>query len=350
MFKNIRTLSLAAAITLACAPVAIAFPPCPLDETELFPLHQPPIGISATSWTSSSYSHAGSISPIRVREQCQHNFPEVLGRVPDSGPCDEDVLMLDDLPRAASAGSLDQPLGYAKYGWVGHLGLPELRLQESVDKHYEYTFTLAVNTTRLAHVGDWIDISEMTLVGRDESTPTTTYRLRKVAARDGSTELRLIASRRLREPGAPERSIVAVVPLNKNDGFQVVAMRWTASSRKRNPPPLGTKPASLPTSEYIVDTQLVVTAGNKVIHEAALQDQMPNDVSMGVLAYNLPLASSPDNETGIDNPVQTAGSHDVSDMKADADASSALAPPIPGMYEPGRALVFPRATLRSRKI
>lgn len=350
MLKNIRTPSLAIATAiatvLACTPAAIAFPPCPLDDTKLIPLD----GAAASgtsSWSSAIYSHAGSMAPVRIKAPCQQNFPEVLGRVMNTGQCDEDVLMLDELPRRASPDAPDQPIGYSKRGWVGYLGMPELRLAESLDKRYEYTFTIAVNTTALAHPGDWIDIAEITLIGRDDTAPPTTYRLRKIHAANGATEIRLISSHRLHEPGAPARSVIAVIPLDKKTDFQNIGIRWSTISRTRNPPPLATKPVALPPSEFVVDTQLTVTAGASVIHQGVLEDLMPNDVSMGILDYNLPKASDEASTVGEGGAMLDTGS---SGMQRGSETTSSTPPPIPGMDEPGRALIFPRATLSARRI
>lgn len=346
MFKNIRTTSLAIAITLACTSAAIAFPPCPLDETQLIPLGHTPAS-STSSWSSSIYSHAGSIAPIRIKVPCQPNFPEVTAGEPRTGQCDEDVLILGDLPARASAGTLDLPLGYSPHGWVGYLGLPELRMPESVDGQYEYAFTLAVNTTRLAYPGDWLDIAEMTLIGPDETQPPTTYRLRKIQTGSGTAELQLITSTVSHASDTPVRAIVAVVPLDKNIEFQDVALRWTTFSRTRNPPPLSPKPVILPPSEYVVDTQLTVTAGKHVIHSDLLQDRMPDDMSIGILDYNLPHALAQGRSAGKDGATLATGSRNA---QAGSTTTSSTPPPIPGMNDPGRALVFPKATLSSRRI
>lgn len=340
MLRNIRIPVLAIALTLACAPMATAFPPCPLDDTLLVPLGQSSSGLGASSWQQATYSHAGSIAPVRVKVPCQPNFPEVLGGLPRTGQCDEDVLMLDDLPRTPSSGGSAQGPEYSKDGWVGFLGLPELRLPTSLESVYEYTFTLAVNTSRMAHPGDWVDIAEMTFARNEEDAPTTTYRLRKILSDSGSSELHLIAYSHAQASGVHAHDIVAIVPMDKNKDYQNIAMRWTTTSHTRHPPPLGGKPVVLPPSEYVIDTHFVVTAGANVIHQNVLEDQMPDDLSMGVLAYNLPLAT--------DSTSTTAASGRAS--ATTSETTAAEAPPIPGMYDPGRALIFPIATLRSRRI
>lgn len=346
MFKHIRTPTLAIAVTLACTPTAIAFPPCPLDDTRLVPIDEA-TGSNAFSWSSTIYSHAGSMAPVRIKAPCQPNFPEILARLPKTGQCDEDVLMLDELPRRARPDAPDQPPGYSKYGWVGYLGMPELRLAESLDKHYVYAFTIAVNATPLANRGDWVDIAEMTLVGREDGTSSTTYRLRKIHTMGGTSEIHLISSTLAPGKDMPGRSIVAAFPLGKNTDFQTIAMRWTTVSRTRNPPPLGAKPIDLPPSEFVVDTQLTVTAGTKVIHHGVHEGLMPNDVSMGILDYNLPDASSDDLKAGESGTSLASGS---SGMQTGSETTSSTPPPIPGMNEPGRTLIFPTATLSARQI
>lgn len=345
MFKQLRISSLALAITLACTPAAIAFPPCPLDKAHLIPLDQSS-GYHTSTWSSAVYDDAGTLKPVRIQVRCQPNFPEVVaGKKPRSGPCDEDVVRLDQLPIRTASASLDQPATHSPDGWVGYLGLPDLRLPESVDANYEYAFNLAVNTTRLAVSGDWVDIAEMRLGARDGTTPSTLYRLRKVQNSNGTAELRLIASTLDHGTGTPVRSVVAVVALDMNNEFQDIAMRWSTTSRTRHPPPLGPKPVVLPPHEYIVDTQLKVTAGTKVLHQAVLEDQMPDGLSIGVLDYNLPHAIGDDGDAGGAT-VPGSGEEPV------GSGTTSSEPPItiPGINDPGRTLIFPTATISARHL
>ncbi len=320
--------ALALAITLACAPVAIAFPPCPKDNAQLNALDQPDDGDSGPSWASAVYSDAGTITPIPVLLPCEPNFPALSDGDPRTGQCDVDALLLDTLPLRNSDGGITGTPEYSKSGWIGYIALPELRTPGIDDHGFRYSFAIAVNSTGLAHPGDWVDVAELGFLAGAGTDRSVTYRLRKHYSVKQGQVLQVIAMTPASVSGARTGSsvVVATVPLDNGLAFRNVTLSWTASGRSHLGMPIQTdSPLSKIISPHPVDTRLTIAIDDVTVHASLHADQMPDSLSMGVLDYNLPHAQgTPPKATGT------------------------MSPTALGLGTPGRAVVFPTAAFSAR--
>lgn len=329
--KPVSTLThtLTLALTLACAPTAIAFPPCPKDSAQLSALDQSGAGGSNPSWASAMYGDAGSIAPIPVLLPCEPNFPALSAGYPRTGQCDVDALLLDTLPLQRSDGSVAGMPRYSKSGWIGYIALPELRTPDIDDNGFRYSFAIAVNSTGLAHPGDWVDVAELGFLAGAGTERSTTYRLRKHHSIKEGQVLQVIAMTPASMSGARTGSsaVVATVPLDNGLAYRNVVLSWTASGRSHPDTTTGTvSPLSKMSSLHPVDTRLTIAIDDVPVHAGLHADQMPDSLSMGVLDYNLPYALGTPPKTTTTSP-------------------SAL-----GLGTPGRAVVFPTAAFSARAL
>lgn len=325
MPKHLRTALLAAAIIATCIPVALAFPPCPRESAYLYPLDDAPEPGDAPRWATAPYGHAGTIAPLDVTVPCEPVFPteSTPGLEPKTGVCDVDVLPLNKLPlRTTTAGGNGIP-AYSKAGWVGYIGLPELRTASTAAGAFQYTLTLAVNTTRLAHPGDWVDIAELGFLKGDTTERATTYRLRKLYTMKGGQVIQLIAAApaSATTTGVAFQTVIATIPLDTGATYRSLSLTWTTSVSSLAASASGGMQARPAPEEYAVDTAFELAVDATPVYASVLKQQMADNVALGVLDYHLPYP---------------------------APATSNPSPL--GLTDPGRTLVFPQATFRAKAL
>lgn len=288
LFRNAAT---AFALVVACVPASHAFPPCPLDRAVLVSLDAPPppSGTHIASWSTIQTSVIGTLTPVSFQSPCPH-----IPNVPQDGGCNIDVFMLANLPPHASSGIVGNHASYSQTSGAGLLALPDLRNAESLNRGLGYTLGMAINTTAMAHAGDWIDLVQLEFDSEAERSPGTIYRLRKIARADGVTEIRLIRAQ-ASTTGMVSDTIVAAIPLDGKQTAVPIALHWepTVSVSFATPTSfLADGPPPRPVARYSVVTALRLDVGNTTRYVTTLAGQMPSIATMGLLDYNLPEAES----------------------------------------------------------
>jgi len=333
MTSMFRTAASACLLTIACASVAHAFPPCPIDEAGILPLNEPPPAsiLAMSPWKVATVSAIGDVTPESITVDCNR-----ISSIIKSGECKVDSFDLRGLPAQTSLGTIGAKPSYSTANRIGLAGLPDVRNEDVATHKPVYALRLGINATPLAHPGDWIDIAQVEFEAGTGAkvTPGATYRLRKVTRPFARPELRLILA-----SGDTTRDIVvAAVPLGTKSGVVDVSLRWSPAAEvvpgQTENQSIGTQPIELqPPSvdTYTVSTSLALDVDGTTVYATTLTDQMPSIASMGVLDYNLPYALD-DGATGLADARDTLADPSIESMEALDQLQQA--------DEPGSLLIF----------
>lgn len=286
---------------LAWAPLALAFPPCPMDPVDLLDADDADAVFSPDSypWSRGWYLRYGT-----RREDEGPSTPEDI----DSGKCgDHDQVTI---PQTMTPGG--RPFGI--------VALPDLRF---VDGRFTAAYTLRfdVDTQPLAMSGDSVDLARLEFetaapTGLDyPQTLTAVYRVRKRQTATGRPVLEVLESRMPPDPASSltmsRAVVVATLPMPAGDDATTIGLRWTQSpgdiagaggtiappAPTPAPSPGGTPEATagtdspvvpLPVFARNVDSQLeVLDRAGTVLHRTSLPAQWASTLSMGLLDRRL---------------------------------------------------------------
>lgn len=279
------------ALMLAWAPATLAFPPCPGPDVSLSPLGSPPGGTAL--WLKAEYVMWGNpdiIEQLRIpydpKSKCKDRLP-----VPDANISD---------------GSIELSLSYADLAGFGIISLPKLPDVAINHLHLEYRLDFKIANSTLANAGDWIDLAQLEFAHdrKQAGKLSAVYRVRKIQRGKGPATIEVIESRA--DIGPPYTKpplvdhVVAEIPLVGDNDETAIALRWTQLAES----PIQTGLESLTTMEYIVDSILEVlgpgreTAGpaDSVLYSIPLPRQWADQLSMGLLDYNVPIVKGYDSE------------------------------------------------------
>ncbi len=272
--------SLPLLLLLAWAPAALAFPPCPGGDVHLSPLGSPPDDVAF--WLQAEYVMWGKpdiIEELRIpydpKSKCKDRLP-----VPDANISD---------------GTIELSPSYADLGGFGIISLPELPVVAHDQLHLQYMLDFTVDNAFLANTGDWIDLAQLQFAHDRKRTGklSAVYRVRKIQRGKGLATIEVIESRA--DIGPPftkpplSDHVVAEIPLLGEDGKTAIALRWTQFAQ--NPIETGFQAGLEPLTmmEYNIDSVLeVLGPANDVLYSIALPRQWADQLSMGLLDYNVP--------------------------------------------------------------
>lgn len=308
MIKRFLSLALA----LAWAPAALAFPPCPIQDVQLSPLGTPP---GATElWFHAEYSMWGNEdiidqvkNPTAPKSKCKDRLP-----VPDAN---------------TSYGTIQMSPGYANLGGFGIISLPELPFVANNHLHLQYTLHFTVDNALLVNTGDWIDLAQLEFAHdrKQASQLSAVYRVRKIQRGKGPATLEVIESRvdmgpPYTKPPLSDR-VVAQIPLVGEEDQTAIALRWTQFAQT----PIAEQSIGMfeaasaitpPVSQYNIDSVFEVLGSStgddgstgKVLYSISLPRQWADQLSMGLLDYNVPDDSQYGSEFRLvmDNPSLSA--------------------------------------------
>ena len=261
------------ALLLIWAPDALAFPPCPRQPVEIFPLNSviEPGGINIAAWFKASYTLAGNaeiigpMDPVRKAKCRDHDQFAVPGANPSSG-----AVQLN--PR------------YAPNGGYGIVVLPELPFVGAEGLQVRYTLDFNIDNRLLASPGEWLDVAQLDFMnaagtGAILKQPLSSiYRIRKIQINKDVAAIHVIESRAPDDATkpVPNDQLIAAIALSGDSSNTDIQLQWTQTTTLQvdtaNP--------------YDVDTVLdIITLEKKV--QVLLPGQWANTLSMGLLDYNV---------------------------------------------------------------
>jgi hypothetical protein len=279
-------------LILAWAPVALAFPPCPGPELQLLPLGSP--AAATELWFQAEYVMSGNEdiidqlkNPSHQRSKCKDRLP-----VPDANSSD---------------GTIRLSPAYAALGGFGIISLPELPFVANDNLHLQYTLHFTVDNALFANTGDWIDLTQLAFAHDTEQINplSAMYRVRKIQRGKGPATLEVIESRAdigppYTKPPLSDR-IVAVIPLTGEEDRTAIALRWTQFAQtpiaEESIGRLEALAVITPAvNRYNIDSVFEVLgpgedgdgAANNVTYSISLPRQWADQLSMGLLDYNIP--------------------------------------------------------------
>lgn len=261
---------------LAWAPVALAFPPCPMVPVDLLDAADVDATFSPDSypWSRGWYlrydTRQGNAAPYA---------PDAI----DTGKCSDHDLV--PVPQTMTPGG--EPFGIVV--------LPDLRFVGG-KLTARYTLRFDVDTQPLAMPGDSVELARLEFettgpTGLDyPQTLTAVYRVRKRQTAAGTPVLEVLESRM---PTAPtigqvtaRGTVVAALPMPAGDAATAIGLRWTQS-----PGDIvgsGGHISPLPVFARNVDSQLEVLDGaDGVVHRTSLPSQRASTLAMGLLDRQL---------------------------------------------------------------
>lgn len=269
------------AMLIAWAPVALAFPPCPLAPLEVSPMggsagHSVQ-NISIHPWHKSTYLLVGQASVIAQIDDA----PE--GHIPDSGACRADSVNV--VTNHTSAGLINLKPVHASSGGFGTVILPEMPAVAFDGLQVPYTLAFKIDNAPLAMIGGWVDVVQVDFLYSGSTTaekPSSVYRLRKRQPIAGPAILEVIESRvdpngKMSDDLALADRIVATIALQGSTGSTALALRWAQHA---------TMPAGYLSDRLRVDSILEII-GPTGTTSIVLPNEWVSTFSMGMLDYNI---------------------------------------------------------------
>ncbi len=268
-------------LLLACAPSALAFPPCPRAPLEIEPLGGTPSQNSSLSsrgggtplWFKATYGLVGN--PVILRS---------IGNGPGSGLCTARDQVPVPEPNESKGLILLNP-SYAPSGGFGIVALPELPAIATDGLRIAYHLSFSVDNAPLDAQGDWLDVMQLDFLRSGASAPaplSTVYRVRKTQMSRDTVTLAVIESRDTRDDITQKQTafdhVVASIALPGDADTIPVALRWTQHA------------TALPDSTdraFRIDSLLEVIGPEGVLYTVALPDTWASSLSMGLLDYNI---------------------------------------------------------------
>ncbi len=286
---------------LGWAPLALAFPPCPMDPVDLLDADDADAVFSPDSYP---WSRGWYLRYDARREDGAPHSPDDI----DSGKCrDHDQI---PVPQTMTPGG--EPFGIVV--------LPDLRFVGGKFTA-RYTLRFDVDTQPLAMPGDSVELARLEFettgpTGLDyPQTLTAVYRVRKRQAADGTPVLEVLESQTPTGPttgqAAARVTVVATLPMPAGAPATAIGLRWTQSPGdivgvggmiELPAPTPTTSPGDtlegmagtesltspLPVFARNVDSQLeVIDGAGTVLHRTSLPSQWASTLSMGLLDRRL---------------------------------------------------------------
>lgn len=282
---------------LAWAPLALAFPPCPMDPVDLLDVDDVDAAFSPDSYP---WSRGWYLRYDTQREDDGSSAPDDI----DSGKCRD----RDQVPVAQTMTPGGEPFGIVV--------LPDLRFVDG-KLTARYTLRFDVDTQPLATPGDSVDLARLEFetaksTGLDyPQTRTAVYRVRKRQTADGTPVLEVLESRMPVGPTisqvTPSAIVIATLRMPASDTATAIRLRWTQSpgdivdaggvielpmpSPGETPDGVagtGSLVSPLPVFARNVDSQFEVLDGaGTVLHRTSLPSQWASTLSMGLLDRRL---------------------------------------------------------------
>ena len=266
------------ALLLVWAPLALAFPPCPINPVEWLP-----IGDSGQEsntvppWFKVGYAMVGNQDIIDQLRAVRDEKSKCKDRVP--------------VPQAnTSDGAIQLNPSYAPSSGFGVLSLPEFPALANDGLRLQYKLDFMIDNATLVHTGDWIDVSqlEFTHDRKQAGKVSAVYRVRKIQRGKGPATVEVIEARAdigppYTKPPLADR-MVAEIPLMGDNGKTAIALRWTQHAHTA----IDAQPVA-PILMYAVDSVMeVLGPGDNVLYSTSLPRQWADTLSMGLLDYNVP--------------------------------------------------------------
>lgn len=284
---------------LAWAPVALAFPPCPMDPVDLLDADDVDAVFSPDSYP---WSRGWYLRYDTQREDEGRSAPDDI----DSGKCrDHDQV---PVPQTMTPGG--EPFGIVV--------LPDLRFVDG-KLTASYTLRFDVDTQPLATPGDNVELARLEFETTESTgleypqTLTAVYRVRKRQAAYGAPVLEVLESRMPVDPTTrqvtPNAIVIATLPMPASDTATAIGLRWTQSPGDiagvggpielpaPTPSPgdtldgmAGTESLTSPLPVFArnVDSRFEVLDGaGTVLHRTSLPAQWASTLSMGLLDRRL---------------------------------------------------------------
>jgi hypothetical protein len=281
------------AMLIAWAPVALAFPPCPLAPLEMSPMggsagHSVQ-NISVDPWHKSTYLLVGQASVIAQIDDA----PD--GDIPASGACRADSINV--VNNHTSAGIINLKPAHASPGGFGTIVLPEMPAVAFDGLQVPYTLGFKIDNAPLAMIEGWVDVLQMDFLYSDATTsakPSSVYRLRKRQPTAGPAVLELIESRvdpngKGSDDLALADRVVATIALQGSAGSTAIALRWTQHA---------TMPTAYVSDRLRVDSILEIL-GPTGTTSISLPNEWVSTFSMGLLDYNIEKLNEVPIETAV---------------------------------------------------
>lgn len=294
MFRRVLPLVLLA----VWSPMALAFPPCPIEPVDLDPFGPEGAegGVSTTApWFRGYYALVGDPAIVAAIAPAH--------REPKSGKCRD----RDSLPVPADhwhSGNVGLSPSYAPRSGFGIVALPDIGTLHH-DLKLVYTLEFHVDNDPLASAGDWFDVAELRFHWQAETTKpgdevSAVYRVRKRQGKGGMPMIEIIEARPGQysiglQPPAPVQRLVATLPMDVGKPNTRVLLRWgqvrtfAGDQEFGLPPPEGGSGFEFDTAltPSSVDAWLdVVDPQDRTVDSIALPDQWASELAMGLLNYS----------------------------------------------------------------
>ncbi len=292
-----RRIVLPLLLIAAWSPLALAFPPCPLEPVDLDPFGPEVVDGSlrtTASWFQGYYALVGDPEVVALIAPAHH--------APTTGKCrDRDALPVP--ADHSDPGSIGLSPSYAPRSGFGIVALPDLRTLRH-DLKLVYTLEFHVDNDPLAAIGDWFDVAELRFHWQAEATKpedevSAVYRVRKRQDRVGTPTVEIIEVRSEQygiglRPPAPVQRTVAAFPMEAGKPNTRVLLRWGQTRSFAGEPEFGLLPpegaAGFLTGD--ADPSSVhawldfINPQGRAVDSIDLPGQWASELAMGLLNYN----------------------------------------------------------------